>query len=187
MLPVKTVGAPGIHGAVVTGIQAEGVGTPNAAAVAAITAGFAGAEHMTKDGTQAMGVLLVILPNGIVAITPVVGSTLSGTGETPNEQVNRAVLQAPEAISTSNANQKLTLISRNPAISTRYKSFSTTHWGVSRISITSAICVALLIIALKYPENTPGKYSFGSKLSIISLTSAMIIAAFKTSPSARTC
>lgn len=101
MLPVSTVGAPGIHGAVVAGIQAEGVGTPSAAAVAAITSGLAGAEHIPKEGTHAMGVLLVILPNGIVAITPVVGNTVSGTGDTPKEQVNRAVPQTPVAISTS--------------------------------------------------------------------------------------
>jgi hypothetical protein len=108
MLPVKTVGAPGIHGAVVAGIQAEGVGTPKAAAVAAITNGLAGAEHIPKEGTQAIGVLLVILPNGIVAVTPVVGRTVSGTGEMPKEQVNKAVLQVPEAISTSFSDQKVT-------------------------------------------------------------------------------
>lgn len=43
-----TVGEPGIQGAVVTGMQGIGVKTPNAAAVAEATVGFAGDEHMPK-------------------------------------------------------------------------------------------------------------------------------------------
>lgn len=47
-LPMSTVGAPGAQGAAVAGMQGAGVGTPSAAEVAAITAGFDGAEHMAN-------------------------------------------------------------------------------------------------------------------------------------------
>ena len=49
-LPMSTVGAPGTHGAAVTGMHGAGVGTPSAAEVAAITAGFDGAVHMPNGG-----------------------------------------------------------------------------------------------------------------------------------------
>lgn len=42
ILPIKTVGEPGVHGAAVTGIQGIGVNTPSAAAVAAATMGLDG-------------------------------------------------------------------------------------------------------------------------------------------------
>jgi len=41
ILPISTVGDPGTHGAAVTGMQGIGVKTPNAAAVADATIGFA--------------------------------------------------------------------------------------------------------------------------------------------------
>ena len=47
--------APGDHGATVLGTQAEGVGTPSAAAVAAATAGLASLVHIPKDGMFTMG------------------------------------------------------------------------------------------------------------------------------------
>ncbi len=46
--PTNTVGEPGVHGAGHAGIHGIGVRTPNAAAVAAATAGFAGLEHIPK-------------------------------------------------------------------------------------------------------------------------------------------
>ena len=45
---IKTVSAPGIHGAVVTGMQGTGVRTPIAADVAAATCGFDGVVHIPK-------------------------------------------------------------------------------------------------------------------------------------------
>ena len=45
---IITVGAPGAQGPGVTGVQGIGVKTPNAAAVAAATAGFAGDLHIPK-------------------------------------------------------------------------------------------------------------------------------------------
>jgi len=41
MLPIKTIGDPGIHGAVVAGTHGMGVSAPMAAAVAAATVGLA--------------------------------------------------------------------------------------------------------------------------------------------------
>ena len=46
ILPSKTVGAPGTHGATVAGIHGIGVSTPIAAAVAAATVGLAGDMHI---------------------------------------------------------------------------------------------------------------------------------------------
>jgi len=55
MLPRRTVGAPGTHGATVIGIQGIGVSTPIAAAVAAATIGFAGDMHMANGMMFTMG------------------------------------------------------------------------------------------------------------------------------------
>ena len=55
MDPESTVGAPGIHGAAVAGTQGIGVKTPSAAAVAAITVGLQGLEHIPKVGIFVMG------------------------------------------------------------------------------------------------------------------------------------
>src|SRR6266478_6291841 len=49
-LPIKTVGDPGVHGAVVAGMQGMGVNTPRAAAVAEATVGFAMDMHIPKVG-----------------------------------------------------------------------------------------------------------------------------------------
>ena len=46
MLPISTFGAPVTQGDSVAGRQAAGVGVPNAAEVAAITAGLPGAKHV---------------------------------------------------------------------------------------------------------------------------------------------
>jgi hypothetical protein len=55
MLPIKTVGAPGAHGAGVTGMQGIGVNTPRAAVVAAATVGFAMEEQVPKGEMFTMG------------------------------------------------------------------------------------------------------------------------------------
>ena len=54
------VAAPGIQGVVTAGTQGAGVNTPKAAAVAAITAGLDGDEHMPKDPMQVIGVKSMI-------------------------------------------------------------------------------------------------------------------------------
>lgn len=47
--------APGTHGAGVTGMHGIGVRTPNAAAVAAATAGFDGVMHIPNGGILTIG------------------------------------------------------------------------------------------------------------------------------------
>lgn len=58
--PDITVGDPGTHGADVIGVHGIGVNTPNAAAVAAATDGFARLMHIEKD---------VMLTNGLLSRT----------------------------------------------------------------------------------------------------------------------
>lgn len=55
ILAMRTVGDPGVHGATTTGTHGIGVNTPNAAAVAATTAGFAGLIHAPKGMMFTMG------------------------------------------------------------------------------------------------------------------------------------
>lgn len=61
-MPIITVGAPGAHGAGVTGTQGMGVNTPKAAAVAAATVGLEGELHIPKGGMLTIG-----LPSMMVA------------------------------------------------------------------------------------------------------------------------
>ena len=61
---IKTVGEPGIHGAVVTGMHGWGVKVPMAAAVAAATAGLVGVVHMPKGRMDAIGLLSWIVAAG---------------------------------------------------------------------------------------------------------------------------
>ena len=63
------VGEPGAQGAGITGVQGMGVNAPQAAAVAEATAGFASEEHMPKGITFTMGLLSMILANGIILTT----------------------------------------------------------------------------------------------------------------------
>lgn len=55
MLLASVVVAPGVHGADVAGTHGAGVNTPEAALVAAMTAGFVGAEHMPNVGMLTIG------------------------------------------------------------------------------------------------------------------------------------
>lgn len=55
MLPIITVGEPGIHGAGIAGTQGIGVKTPAAAVVAVITAGLVGELHIPNGGMLTMG------------------------------------------------------------------------------------------------------------------------------------
>ena len=69
MFPIKIVGEPGIHGAIVIGIQGIGVNTPKAAAVAAATIGLARDWHMPNGRTLTIGLLSIMLAAGVVVIT----------------------------------------------------------------------------------------------------------------------
>lgn len=70
MLPIRTVGDPGAHGAAVTGTHGMGVRTPNAAAVAAATVGLEGELHMPNGGMLEMGMLsMMVAASGPPAMT----------------------------------------------------------------------------------------------------------------------
>ena len=84
----KTVGSIGIQEGT-SGIHGAGVGTPSAAAVSAITSGFAGAIHIPNVGMTAMGAASSIFAAGVVLTTRGAGSALMGAGEIPNEQDNK--------------------------------------------------------------------------------------------------
>jgi hypothetical protein len=83
MFAIRTVGEPGIHGAVVTGIQGIGVSTPIAAAVAAATVGFEGDWHMPKGIIFTKGLLSMILAIGMAVLTLFRGSTMKDPGANP--------------------------------------------------------------------------------------------------------
>jgi len=94
MFASKTVAAPGVHGAVVAGMHGIGVSTPNAAAVAAATIGFAGDMHMPKGMMFSIGTISMILAAGISLVSIIfVGSTTSELGATPNEHIIIAPMQ----------------------------------------------------------------------------------------------
>ncbi len=81
---MRTPGAPESHGAGVTGMQGAGVGTPNATAVAAMTAGLAGLLHIPKGWMFSAGTLSMIVPHGRPqALTRFFGSRLKFEGSAP--------------------------------------------------------------------------------------------------------
>lgn len=88
--PISTVGAPGTHGAVVTGIQGIGVSTPIAAEVAAATVGFPRHEHIPKGIILTIGLLSMIFARGIEVSVLFIGKTLKVEGAAPNEQASIA-------------------------------------------------------------------------------------------------
>ena len=59
--------APGVHG-ISTGMHGTGVKTPAAAAVAEITSGLVGAEHIPNGGMFSSSTS-VITPAGVVTVT----------------------------------------------------------------------------------------------------------------------
>ncbi len=86
--PIIIVGDVVNQGALTAGIQGAGVKTPNAAAVKAITIGFAGELHMPKGGMFAMGILSEIFPAGVGIKTIDCGKALNTEGATPKEHCN---------------------------------------------------------------------------------------------------
>jgi len=81
---IVTVGVPGVHGAVSTGIHGAGVNTPIAAAVSAITAGLLVLMHMANGGTFTIGLLSMIVAAGIPpAVTRFSGRTIRAAGVVP--------------------------------------------------------------------------------------------------------
>lgn len=90
MLPIRTVGAPGTHGAGITGTQGIGVNAPNAAAVADATAGFAIDEHMPKGMMFTIGLLSMMVAAGVVVSVRFSGNTTSELGAAPKLHCNIA-------------------------------------------------------------------------------------------------
>jgi predicted DNA repair protein MutK len=89
--PIVTVAAPGVHGVVVAGMHGCGVNTPNAAAVAAATCGFAGLMHMPNEAMFAIGAKSMMFAAGIFEqFTRFAGNTVSVEGATPKLQVRTA-------------------------------------------------------------------------------------------------
>ena len=86
MPPIRTVGAPGVQGAV-TGMQGMGVRTPSAAAVAEATMGLAMDIHMPKDGMLTMGAQSIIVAAGAPTMVLLMGSTLRAAGATPKGHI----------------------------------------------------------------------------------------------------
>jgi hypothetical protein len=84
MPPITVVGTPGAHGATVAGTQGIGVGTPSAAAVAAITAGFDGLLHIPNGMTLTIGTWSMIVAAGSPpAMTRLTGNTTKALGAAP--------------------------------------------------------------------------------------------------------
>jgi hypothetical protein len=93
--PTSTVGEPGAHGVVTAGIHGCGVNTPSAAAVAAMTCGFAGLIHIAKGIMLTCGTESMTVATGCAAaVTPVVGATTSAEGAAPKAHCNIAPLTA---------------------------------------------------------------------------------------------
>src|SRR3954454_20621302 len=89
---ISTVGEPGTHGAVVTGMHGWGGRGPMAAAVAAATCGLVGVVHMPKGAMLAIGLLSwMVAASAPPACTGApCGITVSVLGAKPNEHVNAA-------------------------------------------------------------------------------------------------
>jgi hypothetical protein len=84
ILAMGTVGEPGAHGVEVTGTHGTGVGTPSAAAVAAIKAGFVGALHIPNGGIFTTGLKSMMFAAGLFStITRLTGRTIRDDGAIP--------------------------------------------------------------------------------------------------------
>jgi len=87
-----TVGEPGAHGAAMTGTQGMGVKTPEAAAVADATDGFAIEVHITKGMIFNIGTLSIMLAIGVVVMTLFFGRTVNELGAVPKLHLIIALL-----------------------------------------------------------------------------------------------
>ena len=91
--PSITVGAPGTQGAEVTGMHGIGVSTPNAAAVAAATVGFAGDMHMPNGPMFTIGTWsMMFAANWPLICVRLMGSTDNAEGAIPIVHMSCAVM-----------------------------------------------------------------------------------------------
>jgi hypothetical protein len=94
MFASSTFGTPDIHGEGVTGMHGIGVSTPEAAAVADATAGFAMLLHIPNGMIFTIGMWSIIFAAGWFSVrTRFVGSTTNVLGDRPNEHIIVAPLQ----------------------------------------------------------------------------------------------
>src|SRR6185503_7483585 len=98
MFAIRTVGAPGTHGAGITGTQGIGVNAPNAAAVAAATVGFAIDEHIANGMMFTIGLLSMMFAAGVPVSVLFAGRTTSELGAAPKLHCNIAPMQTCIAI-----------------------------------------------------------------------------------------
>ena len=82
---INTVGLPGAHGATVTGTQGAEVNTPDAAAVAATTAGLVVELHIPKVANLLSRIQAIGFPS---AITNLVGENAKPDVTVPNEHLH---------------------------------------------------------------------------------------------------
>jgi hypothetical protein len=88
MLPIITVGEPGVQGAVVAGTHGMGVNTPIAADVAEATVGLAMELHMPNVGMFTIGLLsMIVAAGGPPHMVLFVGSTFNALGAAPNVHI----------------------------------------------------------------------------------------------------
>lgn len=93
MLAINTVGDPGIHGAVMTGVQVPGVSTPRAAVVWAAVIGLARLVQRPNGMTLRKGTLSMIVAGGLLSIkAALAGRAMSVPGERPKGHVSTAPL-----------------------------------------------------------------------------------------------
>jgi hypothetical protein len=100
--PTTTVGAPTAHIPAGTGTHGIGVGTPIAAAVAAMTIGLAMLLHMPNGGTLTIGAQSAIVAAGTPPImTRFAGSTTSELGAAPKLHCREAPVHTHADIAVS--------------------------------------------------------------------------------------
>jgi len=98
MFATSAVGAPGTQGAGVFGIQGIGVNTPNAAAVAAATSGFAMELHIPNGNTFTIGLPSIMFAAGTPVIVLFTGSTINEDGAAPKLHCRFAPIHTFKAI-----------------------------------------------------------------------------------------
>ena len=92
-LPSMTVGAPGTQGEEVAGMHGIGVSTPNAAAVAAATIGFAGDMHMPKGMIFTKGIWsMMFAATCLPTMVRLIGRTERTDGAIPIVHISCAVI-----------------------------------------------------------------------------------------------
>jgi hypothetical protein len=99
---IADVTEPGVHGETIAGTHGWGVSTPNAAVVAAATAGFARLTHIPKLGMLVPGAKSMMVQAGAVATTGP-GVALMTDGNVPIEHFSCAPVVTLNGIAPTSA------------------------------------------------------------------------------------